>query len=205
MSESRTSITRTTTRLSWNSSIDDFWANCTNWWHFSSFTVVQWHLFTSLFILAFLSYLRDTVLLSFFFLLPISLPTPNPAFNTYTHTQSQAFCVPPHSQRRTEMSRSPLGPSCPPSRSPPWAAGSQVFPRVSGLGSDNPSLVHTVIAQGHLSTLFPAQTVRKTGNWRNADATGESRCNRHRDPFTWINIVLPAAARLTKQKKLEDY
>lgn len=42
--------------------------------------------------------------------------------------------------------------------------------------------------------------MRKTGIWRNADAAGESRCNRHQDPFTWINIVLPAAARLTKQK-----
>lgn len=53
--------------------------------------------------------------------------------------------------------------------------------------------------------IVSTQTVRKTGNWRNADAAGESRCNRHRDPFTWINIVLPAAARLTKQKEPEDY
>lgn len=48
--------------------------------------------------------------------------------------------------------------------------------------------------------IVSTKTVRKTGIWRNADAAGESRCNRHRDPFTWINIVLPAAARLTKQK-----
>lgn len=64
---SRTSIARTTARLSWNSSTDDFWANCTNWWHVSSFTVVQRHLFTSLIILAFLPYPRDTDLLSLFF------------------------------------------------------------------------------------------------------------------------------------------
>lgn len=91
-------ITRTTTGLSWNSSIDDFWANCTNWRHFSSFTVVQWHLFTTLFILAFLPYLIDTFLWSFFFSFTdctTSLPTeglggcpcrPPGPLSTHTHT-----------------------------------------------------------------------------------------------------------------------
>lgn len=74
-------------------SIDDFWANCTNWRHFSSFTVVQWHSFTTLFILAFLPYLIDTFLWSLFFPLPISLPhyplprpPPQPHLSTHTHT-----------------------------------------------------------------------------------------------------------------------
>lgn len=92
------------------------------------------------------------------------------------------------------MSRSPLGPSCPPSRSPPWAAGSRVFPRVSGWGSDNPSLVRTVIAQGRLSTLFPRRRWEKR-------ATGEMQTPPGNPDATGTEILLPGSI-LSCQRRL---
>lgn len=94
------------------------------------------------------------------------------------------------------MSRSPLGPSCPPSRSPPWAAGSRVFPRVSGWGSDNLSLVHTVIAQGRLSTLFPRRRWEKR-------ATGEMQTPPGNPDATGTEILLPGSI-LSCQRRLRS-
>lgn len=114
----------------------------------------------------------------------------NPSFSTHTFN---TFCVPPHSQRRTEMSSSPMGLSCPPSRPPPWAAGSQVFPRVSGWGSDNPSLVHTVIAQGRLSTLFPCRRWEKR-------ASGEMQTPPGNPDATRTKILLPGSILSCQQR-----
>lgn len=193
-------------------SIDDFWANCTNWRHFSSFTVVQWHSFTTLFILAFLPYLIDTFLWSLFFPLPIPLPhyplprpPPQPLFQ-HIHTQSITGLLCSSTLTKTHRDeQEPIGAVL------PTQQVSSVGSRVPGLSQGvglrlrQPLPCPHCYCTGSSVHIVSTQTVRKTGNWRNADAAGESRCNRHRDPFTWINIVLPAAARLTKQKEPADY
>lgn len=172
-------------------SIDDFWANCTNWQHFSSFTVVQWHLFTTLFILAFLPYLIDTFLWSLF-------------QHIHTHSITGLLC----SSTLTKTHRDeqePIGAVLPTQQVS--SVGSRVLGLSQGVGLRlrQPLPCPHCYCTGSSVHIVSTQTVRKTGNWRNADAAGESRCNRHRDPFTWINIVLPAAARLTKQKEPADY
>lgn len=190
-------ITRTTAGLSWNplmifepiAQIDiifppSLWFSDTYpqlylFWHF--FHISQIPFFALFFFLHRFHYLTTHC--------PCRPPAP-----LSTHTQSQAFCVPPHSQRRTEMSRSPLVPSCPPSRSPPWAAGSRVFPRVSGWGSDNLSLVHTVIAQGRLSTLFARRRWEKR-------ATGEMQTPPGNPDATGTEILLPGSI-LSCQRRL---
>lgn len=174
--------------------------------------MVQWHLFTTLFILAFLPSLIDTFLWSFFFPLPISLPhyplplpPPQPLFqHIHTHSITGLLC----SSTLTKTHRDeqePIGAVL------PTQQVSSVGSRVPGLSQGvglrlrQPLPCPHCYCTGSSVHIVSTQTVRKTGNWRNADAAGESRCNRHRDPFTWINIVLPAAARLTKQKEPEDY
>lgn len=78
-------------------------------------------------------------------------------------------CVSPHSTTHAQRSPQPnLGQPAHPAGPSPWAARAQGFPRVSGWGLDNPSLVGTVIAEGHLSALFPFRQWEKR-------ATGETQ------------------------------
>lgn len=96
-----------------------------------------------------------------------------PLFHFYWCHSSQlyheplCFFVPQtHTHTPSKITTTQLRPACPPSRPPPWAARAQGFPRVSGWGLDNPSLVRTVITEGHLSMLFPFRQWEK-------QATGE--------------------------------
>lgn len=99
-----------------------------------------------------------------------------------------------HAQKITTTQ---LWPVCLPSKPPPWAARAQGFPRVSGWGLDNPSLVRPVIRESSVNVVS-IQTARKTGNWRKAEATGESRCTKYLDPITCINIIHPAVSLFAK-------
>ena len=76
--------------------------------------------------------------------------------------------------------------------------GPRAFPGCQVEGWRPPTPVRTVITEGHLSPLFPFRQWGKTGNWRKAEATRESRCSQYLDLFTCINIIHSAAALFTK-------
>lgn len=126
----------------------------------------------------------------------LSLPTP---LSTHTHSITDLLC----SSTFTKTHRDEQQPN---GAVLPTQQASSVGSRVSGLSQGvglrlrQPLPCPHCYCTGSSVHIVSTQTVRKMGIWRNADAARESRCNRHRDPFTWINIVLPAAARLTKQK-----